>query len=189
MTRRAIGATIRFVQTNPIPKIFLCLSIAGALSSSAAAEGIPGGKTADGGTPPSAASKIPRGSPKPPLDNAMAEVEISGTLRLSQKPARLFVFVSRKACDPGLTEKDIVGSVRIDPFVGTNFFIEVFVPQGTKGNVCAAALDEKGRIVAFGAYPKNPLTFRGEGEVSFGGVNFPLARLPKPVPAPEKFKH
>lgn len=171
MTRRAIGATIRFVQTNPIPKIFLCLSIAGALSSALAA------------------SKIPRGPPKPPLDNAMAEVEISGTLRLSQKPARLFVFVSRKACDPGLTEKDIVGSVRIDPFVGTNFFIEVFVPQGTKGNVCAAALDEKGRITAFGAYPKNPLTFRGEGEVSFGGVNFPLARLPKPVPAPEKFKH
>jgi len=189
VTRRAIDATIHSVQANLIPKIVRCLSIAGALSLSAGAQGMSTGKPTDSDRPPSAAPKTPRGPPKPMLDNAMAEVEISGTLRLSQKPARLFVFVSRKACDPGLNEKDIVGSVRIDPFVGTNFFIEVFVPQGTKGNVCAAALDEKGRIIAFGAYPKNPLTFRGQGEVSFGGVSFPLARLPKPIPAPEKFKH
>jgi hypothetical protein len=187
VTRQAIGATIRFVQANHFPKIVLSFSIALAISQSAAAEGTTAGKPADGGIPLPAASKAPRGPPKP-LEESLAEVEISGTLQLSQKPARLFVFVSRKACDPGLTEKDIVGLVRIDPFVGTNFFIEVFVPQGSKGNVCGAALDDKGKIVAFGAYPKNPLTFRGEGEVSFGGVIFPLTRLPKPVPAPEKFK-
>jgi hypothetical protein len=188
VTRHAIGATIGFVQENPTRKIVLCLSIALAISQSAAAEGTTAGKPVDGGSPPPAASKAPRGPPKPPLDEGLAEVEISGTLKISEKPARLFVFVTRKACDPGLNEKDIVGSVRIDPFVGTNFFIEVFVPQGSKGNVCAAALDEKGRITAFGGYPKNPLTFRGEGEVSFGGVIFPLNRLPKPVPAPAKFK-
>ncbi len=150
----------------------LCLALAFLVSQSAAAEGTP--------------SAAPKSHAQ--ARESRAEVEISGTLQISEKPARLFVFVSRQACDPRHVERDMIGSVRIDPFVGSNFFIEVFVPQGSTGNVCGAALDDKGNIVGFGAYPKNPLTFRGEGEVTFGDVVFPLRPLKKPVAAPPKFK-
>jgi hypothetical protein len=131
---------------------------------------------------------VAMGAPKPAEPQSRAEVEISGTLQIAERPARLFAFVSRKACDPNQIEKDIIGSVRIDPFVGKNFFIEVFVSQGSTGSVCGAAMDDKGNITSFGAYPKNPLTFRGKGEVTFGDVNIALQRLPKPVPAPDRFK-
>ena len=127
-------------------------------------------------------------SSKPPASDKPAEVEISGTLKISERPARLFVFVSRKPCDARLVSEDIIGSVKIDPFVSTNFFIEVFVPQGSRGNVCGAALDEKGSVIALGGHKKNPLTFRGEGEVTFGNVIIPLQRLAKPFPGPEQFR-
>jgi hypothetical protein len=126
-------------------------------------------------------------SPKPPAPDKPAEVEISGTLKISEQPARLFVFVSRRPCNARVVSKDIIGSVRIDPFVSTNFFIEVFVPQGSTGNVCGAALDEKGKVTALGAHKENPLTFRGQGEVTFGNVIIPLKRLDKPFPGPEEF--
>ena len=141
----------------------------------------------DGGAS-AAAAGAHGASSKLPAPDKPAEVEISGTLKISERPAGLFVFVSRKPCNARVISEDIIGSVRIDPFVSTNFFIEVFVPQGSKGNVCGAALDEKANVIALGGHKKNPLTFRGEGEVTFGNVIIPLQRLGKPFPGPEQFR-
>ncbi len=55
-----------------------------------------------------------------------------------------------------------------------NFFLEVFVPQGSTGHVCGAGYDEHDKLVLFGAYSGNPLTFRGEGEVTFSQVSVTL---------------
>jgi hypothetical protein len=137
------------------------------------------GTTAAGSGPPSA---------KPLPRDLEAEVEISGSLQISKRPARLFAFLSKSACDPKRIESELIGAVQIDPYVSRNFFIEVFVPQGSTGNICGAALDEKGNIIAFGSFGKNPLTFKGKGEVTFGNVLIPLKPLLKPVPAPKKFK-
>ncbi len=123
-------------------------------------------------------------SGKPALEDR-AEVEITGTLKVATKPAQLFAFVSKSACNPRQIEQGL-GSVTIDPNVATNFFIEIFVPQGSTGHVCGAALDEQGNVIAFGAYPKNPLTFRGKGEVTFSNVVFVLKPLKAPVPRPKK---
>src|SRR5712664_2062180 len=53
-------------------------------------------------------------------------------------------------------------------------FLEVFVPQGSTGHVCGAGYDEHDKLVLFGAYSGNPLTFRGEGEVTFSQVSVTL---------------
>ncbi len=107
-----------------------------------------------------------------------------GTLKVEPKPPKLVAFVSKEACNPNRMEKPL-GAVTIDPNVSTNFFIEIFVPQGSTGNVCGAAMDKEGNIIAFGAYEKNPLTFRGKGEVTFGKVIVPLKPLKVPVPGPK----
>jgi hypothetical protein len=147
----------------------------------------PAGSSPDAGTPtpPGAASKPPAAAAKPAREN-LAEVEITGTLKLpANKPAKLIAFVSKRGCNPKQIE-GALGSVNIDPNVATNFFIEIFVPQGSKGSVCGAGLDNDGNVVAFGAYSKNPLTFQGKGEVEFSNVVFSLKPLKAPVPGPKK---
>ncbi len=142
-----------------------------------------GGTAKPAETPPgaqAAPAKLPR--------DDRAEVEITGTLKVTSKPAKLLAFVSKSACNPKQID-EAIGSVNIDPNVATNFFIEIFVPQGSTGNVCGAALDKDGNVVAFGAYAKNPLTFRGKGEVTFSDVVFALKPLKAPVPGPKKLRH
>src|SRR5215813_10884246 len=119
----------------------------------------------DGGASAAATGARATASSKPPASDKPAEVEISGTLKISERPARLFVFVSRKPCDARLVSEDIIGSVKIDPFVSTNFFIEVFVPQGSRGNVCGAG--RKGQRHRVGRAQKESahVPRRGRGDV------------------------
>lgn len=133
-------------------------------------------------------AETPQATPGKPARDDRAEVEITGTLKVASKPAKLLAFVSKSACNPKQIDQAL-GSVNIDPNVATNFFIEIFVPQGSTGNVCGAALDKDGNVVAFGAYAKNPLTFRGQGEVTFSDVVFALKPLKPPVPGPKKLRH
>ena len=108
-----------------------------------------------------------------------AEVEITGTLKASTRPQKLIAFVSTDRCDPKKGATDALRSVIIDANVSMNFFLEIFVPQGSTGHVCGAGYDKDGKVVLFGAYPGNPLTFRGKGEVTFSQVTVPLEPLPK----------
>jgi hypothetical protein len=107
--------------------------------------------------------------------NAKAEVEITGTLKAPMRTKKFVAFVAKEPCDPKVGAKKALHTVAIDPNVSMNFFIEVFVPQGSTGHVCGAGYDEHDKLVLFGAYSGNPMTFRGEGEVSFSQVTVTLA--------------
>ena len=63
------------------------------------------------------------------------------------------------------------------------YFIEVFVPQGSTGHVCAWALKD-GKVLAFGTTPRNPLKMQGMGEVMFTDLELPLQPVSPPVKAP-----
>src|SRR5215831_7582750 len=113
-------------------------------------------------------------APASPKREMPAEVELSGTIRTKTKPKHLMAYVSKEPCHPSRGPEGALGSVRIDPNVSMNFFIEIFVPQGSTGHVCAAAMDAQGKVVELGAHAKNPLTFRGRGEVTFSGLMIDL---------------
>jgi|SRR5215471_20049026 len=108
-----------------------------------------------------------------------AEVEITGTLKAPLRVQKLLAFVSTGPCDSKKGARDALRSVAIDPNVSANFFLEIFVPQGSKGYVCGAGYDKDGKLVLFGAYGGNPLTFRGKGEVTFSQVTIALEPISK----------
>jgi hypothetical protein len=108
---------------------------------------------------------------------AKAEVEITGTLKAPMRTKKFVAFVAKEPCDPKVGAKKSLHTVAIDPNVSMNFFLEVFVPQGSTGHVCGAGYDEHNKLVLFGAYSGNPLTFRGEGEVTFSQVSVTLAPI------------
>jgi hypothetical protein len=105
---------------------------------------------------------------------AKAEVEITGTLKAPMRTKKFVAFVAKEPCDPKVGAKKALRTVAIDPYVSMNFFLEVFVPQGSTGHVCGAGYDEHDKLVLFGAYAGNPLTFRGKGEVAFSQVSVTL---------------
>jgi hypothetical protein len=118
----------------------------------------------------------------PPLP-AEAEVEVIGALEGVPAGAELRVLVARTACSPkdtgapwGLERLRNAGST-------SPFFIEVFVPQGATGHVCAYAVKDK-KVIAFGAWEKNPVTMRGAGEVMFTGIQLPLQPVKPAVASP-----
>ena len=118
----------------------------------------------------------------PAAAGGSAEVEITGTLKAPVRAQRLLAFVGTDPCDPKKGARDALRSVSIDPNVSTNFFLEIFVPQGSRGHVCGAGYDKDGRMILFGAYGRNPLTFRGKGEVTFSQVTIalePISQQPR----------
>jgi hypothetical protein len=76
---------------------------------------------------------------------------------------RTLVFISREPCDSPQAGTAKFGSIR--GAHGHPTFIEIFVPQGSKGYACAAAYDEAGNWVGLGSAADNPQTFAGVGEV------------------------
>lgn len=142
------------------------LSFASTLSHSAgqiATKSLTGGET----------SKMDGGLPEFPAE-AKAEVEITGTLKAPMRTKKFMAYVAKHPCDPKLGTKHALRTVAIDPNVSMNFFLEIFVPQGSTGYVCGAGYDERDKLVLFGAYSGNPLTFRGKGEVTFSQVSVSL---------------
>jgi len=126
-----------------------------------------------------------QGPPRPDLgvsraaDGGSAEVEITGTLKTPMRVQKLIAFVGTGPCDPKKGSRDALRSVAIDQNVSPNFFLEIFVPQGSRGHVCGAGYDKEGKMVLFGAYAGNPLTFRGKGEVTFSQVTIALEPVSK----------
>ena len=115
-----------------------------------------------------------------PANGAKAEVEIVGSVGSKVPAARFKIFVSPKPC---AELGGVMGEATTRNQPG-DFFLEIFVPQGSQGYICGAALDQKGQVVAVGGYSGNPVTMRGVGEVSFNGVSLLLEPLAKPVAAP-----
>jgi hypothetical protein len=133
---------------------------------------------------PKPAPPKPAAAPAPPPIPANAEVELSGKI-VVPKEARGTpkIFVADGECWKPTTRA--FGSAT--PQMGT-WFVEVFVPQGTKLWVCAAVeppAGKPGKVVYSAALARNPLEGRGIGEVEYGQLELVLAKgpaveLPKP---------
>ncbi len=140
----------------------VCIS-AGLFTGVAEAENLSSLASVQGG--PSVAAK----PAEPP-----AEIEITGSVQSKVKAKKFVVFAAKERCDATRGTTGAWQKVGIDPNVSMSFFLEIFVPQGTVGHICGAAFDENDKLVGFGAYAKNPVTFQGTGEVSIAGVVIPL---------------
>lgn len=111
-----------------------------------------------------------------------AEVEISGTVKNAPKGSELKVVINKRPCGTTMAEP-------LEPYMvvgvknagkASRWETEIFVRQGSSGNVCAFAL-VKGQVVAAGASDK-PMMMQGEGEVVFTGMDVTLE--PKKPAAP-----
>jgi hypothetical protein len=111
---------------------------------------------------------------------ADAEVEINAILS-GASAVSFALFASDSPCEPS-SRGAPYGSTRTKTLGPA--FLEIFVPQGARVHICAAGFDEKGRVVAWGRYAKNPVKCSGEGEVEFSDVRIELSPLDKPVAAP-----
>ena len=153
-----------------------------------------GGKKADGAqaqpsATPAATSARPSAtatarpaasSSAAPAPGGKAEVEITGVLESKQPAVSFKIFVSPKPC------AELAGPVgaaapRNEP---GQFFLEIFVPQGTQGYICAVSLNAKAEVTGVASYPNNPITMQGVGEVTFSGVTLKIEPLGKPAPSP-----
>jgi len=137
---------------------------------------------------PSVAPAVPAtpAAPPAPPSTPMAEVEITGTIAGAVPAARYVVVVTKDGCSvktllPLVNEFALMHMER-----ATTFGMEIFIPQGTVGHFCAVAIDKAEKIVAIGAYAKNPVKMEGQGEVMVENLKLALKRLPKPVPAPKE---
>lgn len=137
--------------------------------------------------PPPAPLPPPPAAPAAPIEEAPlpseAEVEIVGALHGAPAGTDLKVVVGRNGC----TAKDSGAPFGVERTrnagADSPFFIEVFVPQGATGHLCAYAVKDR-KVVAFGAWEKNPFTMRGAGEVVFPSVQVTLQPVKPLVAAP-----
>lgn len=108
----------------------------------------------------------PAEPPKPHLPaarNDLAEVEISGDYSAgATKPASVHVTVLDVPCLPVPKDAKVMGQ---DVPTNEHFFLEIFVPQGTKGFICMYGLDASGKVIAAAEFEKNPFLMQGQGEV------------------------
>lgn len=120
----------------------------------------------------------PAPPPAPPLP-AKAEVEITGGIEAPAGQAgTVMVWVTDDECWKPTTRSYGSGTIN-----AKRYFVEVFVPQGTKLWVCAALVPPRGPIVWSGAAKGAPFIGQGHGEVEFGNLDVTLTKS-KPVVAP-----
>ena len=111
----------------------------------------------------------------PPAKPSTAEVEFFGTLSAGKTQVAKSVFVvMQEPCSPVPAEAHVIGQKPVD---GEKIFAEFFPSQGSRGHLCAFGLDAAGKVVAFAAYGKNPVTFQGQGEVIIDHVDLTLEPL------------
>src|SRR4029079_18826145 len=87
--------------------------------------------------------------PKPP-GGALAEVEITGQLLPipeKDRAKRYFVYITTAPCEPLSADVPLLAKHEVTPETEPRFMVEIFVPQGTKGYVCAVGLDESAQAI------------------------------------------
>jgi hypothetical protein len=110
----------------------------------------------------------------------LAEVEMSGMIE-SSAGGRLVFFVAAEPCDVERPVK-VLGS-KMPLQAAGSFFHEIFVPQGTMGHICAAAVDGD-KVVGLGRERRNPFKMQGRGEVDIHGLKIVVEPLAAPVAVP-----
>jgi hypothetical protein len=133
----------------------------------------------------------PKAAPAPGPEHAArkddtAEVEFFGTVLPGKVTAAKTIFVVMpEACVPVPAEVHPYGQ---DVLTSQKLFAEYFPPQGASGHICAYGLDADGKVIAVATYAKNPVSFKGDGEVIFGNVDLTLEGLSESKPAPKGLK-
>ncbi len=118
-----------------------------------------------------------------PKNTKTAEVEFFGSAlpgKATNVAKTVFVVMS-EPCTPVPAEAHLVGKAEFKEKI----FAEFFPEQGTKAHLCVYGFDDKGAVVAVGAYEKNPVTLEGKGEVIFEHVDVTLEPLASPASAPK----
>lgn len=131
-------------------------------------------------------------SPAPPPLPPSFEVEFEGKLLGAPPAARYVVIVTPEPCTAdnlGTVPTIAIGEGRRKP-AGLVYWTEGNVREGSRGYVCAFALNARGRATAFGAHPRSPLLFAagGKDDLEFEDVDIPLRPLdpPRELP-PQRF--
>ncbi len=103
-----------------------------------------------------------------------AEVEFSGEWSRNGVAAQKVLFVAQlEPCLPVPASPTRLGE-EVMQHEGS-LFAEFFIPQGTVGHACLYGFGADGAVVAAASYEKNPLTWKGNGEVVVGPMKFLLA--------------
>ena len=123
--------------------------------------------------PVPAATPVPEAK-KVKADTAgKAEVEFFGTWSEGEVKASKYVFVAQaEPCTPVLEKATRFGEETLTK--PGPLFAEFYIPQGTVGHACVYGLDAAGKIVSAANSTQNPMTFKGEGEVIFGKLDYAL---------------
>ena len=102
-----------------------------------------------------------------------AEVEFFGNWSAGEVKAASYVFVAQaEACLPIPEKPTRFGEAKLEKEGA--LFAEFFIPQGTVGHACVYGLDEAGKVVSVANSTQNPMTFKGDGEVIFGKLDYAL---------------
>ncbi len=102
-----------------------------------------------------------------------AEVEFFGSWSEGEVKAAKYVFVAQaEPCTPAPEKATRFGEETLTK--PGPLFAEFYIPQGTVGHACVYGLDEAGKIVSAANSTQNPMTFKGEGEVIFGKLDYAL---------------
>lgn len=113
---------------------------------------------------------------KLPQASDAAEVEFTGHWSAGQVSSASVTLVAQlEPCLPVPAKPTRLGEERLTQ--PGPLFAEFFIKQGTQGYGCLYAKDAAGRVVGAAAFPNNPLTFQGQGEVVFN-ADLELAPLP-----------
>lgn len=119
----------------------------------------------------------------PPAKVKTAEVEFFGTFSRGTTTVARSIFVAmQEPCSPVPAEAHLYGQVELTE---DKIFAEFFPAQGSKGHLCAFGIDADGKVVAFAAFGKNPVTFQGEGEVIVDHIDLKLEPLAGPAALPK----
>lgn len=125
------------------------------------------------------ASVPSKGHAEPPVDvKVMGAVHARGI-----KAQQVVVWVGGEDCTKVPEHASPFGRALV-PFADpARFAVQVAAPQRSTGFVCAAALDGSNRVVAEGAWEKNPIKMSGTGEITYGRVELSLQpnKSPRPV--------
>ncbi len=102
-----------------------------------------------------------------------AEVEFFGTWSEGEVKAAKYVFVAQ--AEPCLPVPEKATRFGEEPLSKAGpLFAEFYIPQGSVGHACVYGLDEAGKVVSAATSTQNPMTFKGEGEVIFGKLDYAL---------------
>jgi hypothetical protein len=111
-------------------------------------------------------------APTPPLTGD-AEVEMFGKWQPGTVKARRVVFVAQaEPCLPPPANPKRWGETALEK--PGSLFAEYFIPQSSVGHLCLYAFDKKGKVIGTAGYARNPVTFRGEGEVVIQDIELRL---------------